>query len=1271
MSDSQGVIQTKKNAANGTVAFDAITYDAKGTYTYTVEETEKTDTTNYEYSDEVYTIVVVVTENKGKLEAATTITNSAGATVTAMNFENTKKTVVTTGTLKITKTIKGTVTPEEADGLLKFTVTGPEYPNGQEFTIGQGGFDYDDTTKIYTLTLDGIKTGAYEVEETTKDIAGNDVTVKYTVDGTTTESEKASGLSVTAGNTTQVDFEDDYSVITIEPCDITFTASKTLNGGTLQADQFTFTLSDDNNVTLQTKHNDANGTVAFEKITYDAEGTYTYKVEETDKTDSDYTYSDEVYTVVVVVTENNRKLEAATTITNKAGDTVTAMTFENTKNTAPEKGKIIITKKDSTDNTVVLSGAKFVLYDSETGGNIVGTEQTTDDTYGKAEFGDLTIGNTYYIEETQAPTDYEALTGRIKVEINSSAAVLLDVENTPSAPAPTPTGSLIIKKNVTVDGAATTGSEADGTYTFTIKDSSDATEATATITITDGQSSEIQVDNLPVGDYTVVEETPTNGTSLTSGNNIAITVEDSTLGNPLPVAEFTNNKNIVNGSLTITKAVICNGGDPADKDTKTFNVTVTLNDTTVNGEFDGVTFTDGVATFEVTNGSSITITGLPNGTEYSVAEDDASGAFDGYDYSANSQTTGAGTISDTAASEVNLVNEYDIQQAPGPVYGIINVTKNVSNPDGVEGVAGKVFYIAIKDGDDYLQDQNTGTFAATEKYFEILDTETKTFENLTAGKSYKVVENTEDAKVANSELTVTGSGVNVEATPVGTDHTITNTYRKLCKIEISKVKMYGTTGIIGAKLELLRVVGTTETEVETWTSTDKETKKFYLDDGSYIIRELEAPKGYEKSLEDIRFSIVDGTLTADNFDGGKTGKYNANTGLIEFKNDPVTVTGRLSIHVSEEDTGADVPGAEIEVTGPENWPGTNSRTKKFTTNENGNIVDENGNEVLTVTPGDYTYKVTKVPDGFKVTVGQTDTVKVPANKEGHGEAKILPKSGLKITVVDEVTNKPVPGAEVEVKKPDGSTEILKTDENGEITKFVDDTPVGDYTIIVKKVPEGYTVTVNKEQPAKVTRGNLTSVISKINTETGGLLITVLDEKTDKPVPGAEVEVKKPDGSTEILVTDENGQITKFTEKDKDGHYKAPIGEYKIIVVKVPEGYSVTTGKTETKVIEVGKVVEHVAKIGKPEEKPENPGDDVPAQENTTPSTNQQTSNGQVISLSTGTVTDSMTAARTGESKVPYFVFGGSMASLLAGAIIYVVLTKKKKEEEESKPLSLK
>ena len=102
--------------------------------------------------------------------------------------------------------------------------------------------------------------------------------------------------------------------------------------------------------------------------------------------------------------------------------------------------------------------------------------------------------------------------------------------------------------------------------------------------------------------------------------------------------------------------------------------------------------------------------------------------------------------------------------------------------------------------------------------------------------------------------------------------------------------------------------------------------------------------------------------------------------------------------------------------------------------------------------------------------------------------------------------------------------------------------------------------------------------AKIAPSTGGLDIKVIDEKTKEPVPGATVEVIYPDGSTHTFITDENGMVTELTKTDEKGRYLAKTGEYKITVIRVPDGYTVTTGQTKTEIVETDQVKHHVAEI---------------------------------------------------------------------------------------------
>ena len=57
-------------------------------------------------------------------------------------------------------------------------------------------------------------------------------------------------------------------------------ATKKLTGGTLESGQFSFELRDKAGKVVQTVTNDADGSVTFEPISYDAAGTYNYTIAE-------------------------------------------------------------------------------------------------------------------------------------------------------------------------------------------------------------------------------------------------------------------------------------------------------------------------------------------------------------------------------------------------------------------------------------------------------------------------------------------------------------------------------------------------------------------------------------------------------------------------------------------------------------------------------------------------------------------------------------------------------------------------------------------------------------------------------------------------------------------------------------------------------------------------------------------------------------------------------------------------------------------------------
>ena len=69
-----------------------------------------------------------------------------------------------------------------------------------------------------------------------------------------------------------------------------FVVTKELAGRTLKDGEFSFDLKDENGAVLQTKQNTAAGTVTFDEISYDAAGTYNYKIVEKEGSLAGVTY---------------------------------------------------------------------------------------------------------------------------------------------------------------------------------------------------------------------------------------------------------------------------------------------------------------------------------------------------------------------------------------------------------------------------------------------------------------------------------------------------------------------------------------------------------------------------------------------------------------------------------------------------------------------------------------------------------------------------------------------------------------------------------------------------------------------------------------------------------------------------------------------------------------------------------------------------------------------------------------------------------------------
>ncbi len=127
-----------------------------------------------------------------------------------------------------------------------------------------------------------------------------------------------------------------------------------------------------------------------------------------------------------------------------------------------------------------------------------------------------------------------------------------------------------------------------------------------------------------------------------------------TVGNH-PEVETEIPENPLPGGLIVTKVVTGAAGDTQ----KEWHFRVELSDKTINGQYGGMFFTDGVAEFTLKHGQSMSATRLPDGVTYTVTELEAN--QDGY----TTRSTGAeGTIREGRFAEARFVNDKDRTPPP-------------------------------------------------------------------------------------------------------------------------------------------------------------------------------------------------------------------------------------------------------------------------------------------------------------------------------------------------------------------------------------------------------------------------------------------------------------------------------------------------------------------------------------------------------------------------------------------------------------------------------
>ena len=336
LKEGDKVVATAKNAADGTVTFPAISYDAAGPHTYTITEKAGSEA-GVTYDTATHEVTVNVTDNgQGKLVATATNNNPT--------FTNTYKAATTTATITATKVLNGKALEagkyefelKEGD---KVVATAKNAADGtvtfKEIEFNEAG---DHT---YTITEKaGSEAGV------TYDTAKHEVKVNVKDDG-------AGQLvaTVTGNNPT---FTNTYKAASTT---VNITAKKVLEGKALEAGKYEFELKEGDKV-IGTAKNAADGTVAFEGIEYKEAGEHTYTISEKAGNEAGVTYDKSTHNVTVKVTDNGQGQLVATVTDNNP-------TFTNTYVASSTKVTFTAKKVLKGDKELVKGQFKFELKEGD------------------------------------------------------------------------------------------------------------------------------------------------------------------------------------------------------------------------------------------------------------------------------------------------------------------------------------------------------------------------------------------------------------------------------------------------------------------------------------------------------------------------------------------------------------------------------------------------------------------------------------------------------------------------------------------------------------------------------------------------------------------------------------------------------------------------------------------------------------------------------------------------------------------------------------------
>ena len=520
LKEGDKVVATAKNAADGTVTFEAIEYAVAGDHTYTITEKAGSEG-GVTYDTAKHEVTVNVTDNgQGQLEAAVTGNNPT--------FTNTYKAASAKATITATKVLDGKAL--EA-GKYEFELKEGDEVVATATNAADGTVTFEDIkyaaagNHTYTITEKaGSEAGV------TYDTAKHEVTVNVTDNG-----QGQLVAAVTGNNPT---FTNTYKATSTTA---TITATKVLNGKALEAGKYEFELKEGDKV-VATAKNAADGTVTFEAIEYAAAGNHTYTITEKAGSEAGVTYDTAKHEVKVAVVDNGQGQLVATVTDNNP-------TFTNTYKAASTTVNITAKK---VLNGKALEAGKYE-FELKEGDKVIGTATNAVD--GTVAFAGIEYKeageHTYTISEkagSEAGVTYDTATHKVTVKVVDNGAGQLVATVTDNNPTFTNTyvassTQVIFSAKKVLKGdkklvegqfkfelkegdkvVETATNAADGTVTFKAKDFAKAGVYTYTITEVDSKEANVTYDTAK---HEVTVEVVDNGAgklvATVTGNNPTFT----------------------------------------------------------------------------------------------------------------------------------------------------------------------------------------------------------------------------------------------------------------------------------------------------------------------------------------------------------------------------------------------------------------------------------------------------------------------------------------------------------------------------------------------------------------------------------------------------------------------------------------------------------------------------------------------------------------------------------------------------------------------------